>query len=262
MSPGGWRLELVDGILLIRCVPLLAVPSLAHAFSTRVGDGGPCFDMGPARARSRDEESRRERFVRAAGLAGRRPTVLEQMHGDRVVRSAAGPEPAPADGAIWAAGDPRESIPSVRSADCVPILLLAGDGGAAAAVHAGWRGTAAGVVERAVQALSEVGVEREGILAALGPAILGCCYEVGDEVADALSAAGCAAGVTVRSGGRTRADLHRANAAQLLRSGVPADRIHGAPWCTRCRVDLFFSHRRDREGAGRMIACVGAARRP
>ena len=99
-------------------------------------------------------------------------------------------------------------------------------------------------------ALGKAGVEPGELVAALGPAILPCCYEVGPEVLEAV-------GIAARGPGRL--DLHACNRRQLREAGVPEGSIHAAPWCTRCRSDLFFSFRREGGAAGRLMAVIGPA---
>ena len=119
----------------------------------------------------------------------------------------------------------------MRTADCVPLLLADRAARAVAAVHAGWRGVAAGVVGRAVEALTAVGVEPHGLVAAIGPAIGVCCYRVGAEVLRPVAqAAGTGPEAVSRSDDRGfRLDLARAVSFQLERAGVPAAAIHPAP---------------------------------
>ena len=109
--------------------------------------------------------------------------------------------------------------------------------------------------------MADAGVEARDLVVALGPAILGCCYEVGDEVAEALSATcGAPSGFAARArSGRTAVDLHAALRRQLLDAGVPPESILAAPWCTRCRLDMFFSYRAEGPGGGRQLAVVGPA---
>ena len=140
---------------------------------------------------------------------------------------------------------------AVQTADCVPILLFSEAG--VAAVHAGWRGTAAGAAREGVAALTaECGAPPAGMRAILGPAIGACCYEVGGEVAAAF------AGDFVRRGcgGKFRLDLKGANRAQLVDAGVPPDSIDVLPHCTLCGGPELASYRRDGAAAGRMIALV------
>lgn len=196
----------------------------------------------------------------AAGLGAADPVRLRQVHGARVVRADRAAEGEEADGAFWVEGDgPR--VPVVRTADCVPALLAERDGRAVAAVHAGWRGVAAGVVGSAIRELAGAGIDPSRLIAALGPAIGPCCYEVGEEVAQAVEAASGTATTPARAG-RPRLDLRLAVRRQLEERGVPSGSISIAPWCTRCREDLFYSFRRDGHAAGRMLALVGPGGRP
>lgn len=138
---------------------------------------------------------------------------------------------------------------AVRTADCVPVLLAGG--GVVGAVHAGWRGTAAGIVARAVRRFAvEYGVAPGELHAALGPAIGGCCYEVGEEVIAALAGRGVPEALW-RDG--SRADLRVLLRAELVALGVPERRIVLAGGCTACTAELA-SYRRDGEAAGRQLS--------
>jgi len=143
---------------------------------------------------------------------------------------------------------------AVRTADCIPILLVDTRARAVAAVHAGWRGTARSICAKAVAALREhFGSRPEDMLAAVGPGIGPCCYEVGPEVA-----------IQFRDtfperndlNGRAHLDLPEANRRQLLTAGLPAGSICLARLCTCCSCEEFHSWRRDRESSGRMISLV------
>jgi len=178
------------------------------------------------------------------------------VHGGRVVSSVDCGTPPEADASVWLRGDPPDLVPSVRTADCVPLLLADRDGRAVAAVHAGWRGVVAGVVVAAVEALDRRGIVPARLLAAIGPAIGACCYEVGGDVASRVAVA---AGTAPGGEGKVLLDLKGAVREQLVRSGITRDSVRMAPWCTRCRSDLFFSYRRDGGAAGRMMASIGPA---
>jgi YfiH family protein len=257
-----WSLVIREGLTILQASAFAAVDGVAHAFSTRRADDGE-FDVGPATAAGPPWDGRRERLARAAGLGGRRLLAPLQVHGDRAVTAAAfGAEPPAADAVVALRRDERSAAPAVRTADCLPVLLAARDGRAVAAVHAGWRGTAAGVVAAAVRQLAAAGIEPGGLLAALGPAIGPCCYEVGTEVVDAVArAAGVDRAAVSHAEGPERAklDLAAANRLLLERSGLDPAAIETAPWCTRCRPDLFWSWRREGPTAGRMLACIGWA---
>jgi len=237
---GGFEIARAGGLTLVRCTAL-ELPGLAHAFSGR----DVAADAGG-----------RSRFLLAAGLEAGRTVELRQVHGSTVVRAATAAPGADADGALWLRGDPADPAPAVRTADCVPLLLASRDGRASAAIHAGWRGVAAGIVGRALAELARVAVGADRIVAALGPAIGPCCYEVGDEVAEAVGAA-CGGSAGLLDG--RRLDLRAALGRQLEQAGVPPSSIHASGLCTRCREDLFFSHRRDGAAAGRMLSTIGAA---
>ena len=251
MSRDGFRLEDVEGVRIVRCEALEGLPGIAHAFSTRVASGRSDFDLGPGSDPPAEIVARRASFLRAAGMPGASPVVLRQVHGTTLVEDGRSAE---ADGgiAVFAAG--VRVAPAVRSADCVALLLADRQAGAVASVHAGWRGTQAGIARVAVEALAARGVPAERLIAALGPAALPCCYEVGPEVARLFPGFTRPAG-----GGRSTLDLHAANAAQLAAAGIPARAIHRAPWCTRCRNDLFFSVRAEGAGAGRLMAVIGGS---
>jgi len=137
------------------------------------------------------------------------------------------------------------SVVAVKTADCVPILLVDDAHHAVAAVHAGWRGTAAGIAGKAVAAMRERFGSRD-LYAAIGPSIGKCCYEVGPEVSAQFGLEG-----------RTFLDLPEFNRRQLLDSGVTAERIFASNLCTQCKADEFHSFRRDREAAGRLYSFAG-----
>lgn len=143
----------------------------------------------------------------------------------------------------------------------MPLLLADRRGLRVAAVHAGWRGTAARIAARAVAGLAARGQDPRALVAALGPAISGARYEVGPEV---LAAVGASVGLSPErvahpgpGNGRPGIDLRRWVARQLVEAGVPAAAIHVAPWCTRESADLFASWRRQGAAAGRMAAAIG-----
>jgi len=251
VSRDGFRLEDVGGVRIVRCEALEDLRGIAHAFSTRVASGRSDFDLGPAADPPAEIVARREAFVRAAGMPEARPAVLRQVHGTTLVASG---ESAEADGGIAIVAEGLRAAPAVRSADCVTLLIADREGGAVASVHAGWRGTAAGIARVAVETLAARGVPAERLVAALGPAVGPCCYEVGPEVARSFPGFARPAG-----GGRVTLDLHGANAAQLATAGIPARAIHRAPWCTRCRNDLFFSVRAEGRRAGRLMAVIGVS---
>ena len=145
---------------------------------------------------------------------------------------------------------------SVRTADCVPILLADRRGGAVAAVHAGWKGTAAGAAIVAVQSLTKrYGTRPEDVIAAVGPSIGPCCYEVGSDLA-ARFTSHPEATTWFSSGEKPHLDLWRASRDQLARAGVPNSQIHVCALCTFDYPALFHSYRRDGKSAGRLVAVI------
>jgi YfiH family protein len=151
----------------------------------------------------------------------------------------------------------------VKTADCVPILIGDRRGGAAGAVHAGWRGTLSAIVTRALDRMRrEYDTRAADVRVAIGPSARACCYEVGAEVIEAFKARTAYADEILTPTGERHAliDLQRANYNQLIAAGVPPERIHIAPLCTMCRTDLFFSYRRERgqhSGFGRLMSVIG-----
>jgi YfiH family protein len=194
------------------------------------------------------------------GLDCRQLASLRQVHSARVVTCGESGAEADALVAVHAA-----RLLTVRVADCVPLLVADPRTGAVAAVHAGWRGTAERIAPAAVRRMSEMfGSAPEDLVAAIGPSIRPCCYEVGPELADAFRSAGAsesqladwfAAG---RIGRRTRLDLARANRDQLAAAGVPRAQILDSGLCTSCHPRVFHSYRRDKERAGRIVGCIRA----
>jgi polyphenol oxidase len=155
---------------------------------------------------------------------------------------------------------------AVKTADCVPMLLADKKTGAFAAVHAGWRGTSASIVIRAIgQLQSEYGTRPEDLRAAIGPAANNCCYEVGSDVIDRFKELFPQSDhlFTPTRAGHARINLQQANRDQLLVAGVLPDRIHIAPLCTMDRNDLFFSYRREKSvhgRVGRLMSVIGKAK--
>jgi YfiH family protein len=175
-----------------------------------------------------------------------------QVHGARVVPLDALAPGLEADAIV--ATPPRRAV-AVRVADCVPVLLAAPGG--VAAVHAGWRGTAAGIVAASLEALcAATGAPAGSVRAAIGPSVCGRCYVVGDEVVAGVRAAvGDAApdgAWLARDDAATRVDLKAANAAVLRARGV---RVEVLPACTICSPG-FWSHRRDGAAAGRQVGAI------
>ncbi len=255
---------------------LLSGAGIVHGFSLRTGGVSSgafsslnlSVSVGDAEAAVRENL---DRLGEEAGLRGHVATA-HQVHGDRVVDARlrevfASTEPDGGD-------DERRSRDSgplveadallaltdgavgIRVADCVPILIAAE--GAAAAVHSGWRGTRLRIAARAVRALQHAaGADPARMLAAIGPCIGRCCYEVSPELAASFRALfGPDAADDPARGPQPHLDLRYCVEQALALAGIPADRIEQVEGCTSCDTSAFFSHRRDKGRTGRHLAFI------
>lgn len=212
--------------------------------SPRVGDD----------PRAVSENRRRLRSL----LAPLRLVLPRQVHGD-TVRFVSQRSGAPGEADALVTNEVGLAL-SVLTADCVPVLLVAPRSQVAAIVHAGWRGTALAVVRRAIESMiSTYGVDPSAVHAALGPAIGGCCYEVGEDVLGAIQDrhGQLPDGVWRRERERVWLDLRGINAAMLERNGVPAANVTQVGPCTRCAGSELFSHRGAGGPTGRQLSFVG-----
>jgi len=158
----------------------------------------------------------------------------------------------------------REDVAlAVQVADCVPLLLADPRTGAVAATHAGWRGTAANVAGATVARLvRDYGVRPADLIAAIGPSIGACCFQVGPDVRDAFLASSRGASLrpaswfTPDTGDRLRLDIWQANRDQLVDAGLQPERVHVAALCTATHVGHFFSYRREQQATGRMLGVI------
>jgi len=225
-------------------VPALGeIPGLVHGFEQRAPGGGA----------ETHEESRAR--VAEALLGSGRLLLLKQVHGAGVVEA---PWDGTPEGDASVGASPGWLL-GIKTADCLPVLLVDPERRLVGAAHAGWRGTAAGVAARAVEALVAHGSRPEDLLAALGPGIGPCCYEVGDELREAFGPPGAG---FFRPGpnGRPHLDVRAANVRQLQDAGLRPESLYHVADCTRCHADRYHSYRRDGTAAGRMISFVGFAR--
>jgi YfiH family protein len=190
-------------------------------------------------------------YVEEAGFS-RPPVILKQVHGDTILRIDQVPSNIlEADALITN----QDNLPiGVVTADCVPILIEDRKTGAVAAIHAGWRGTAKRIVQKAVDALQrEYHSDPADLVAAIGPAIGACCFEIGPEVAEDLKKLPGGDRCLTRKE-KFYADLKSLIAYQLEEVGVRA--LDQTEHCTRCNEELFYSYRRNGPEAGRMIAAI------
>jgi polyphenol oxidase len=240
-------------------------PEITAFFSTRHGGvSEPPFHELNLSSRDDDPASVAEnmlRVCRSGGLGRCPPALQRQVHGCTVtwVGGEDGPSPGQVrhmDGDALVTRQPRIPV-AVLVADCVPVLLWDPVQGAVAAVHAGWRGTAEQVVLRTLESMADrIGTRPGDVRAAIGPAIGGCCYDVGPEVVQALAEIlpPGAYAVDAEDDAR-RVDLRRANEATLLAAGVTQESISTVGGCTCCGPD-FFSYRRDGPRTGRQMGVI------
>jgi YfiH family protein len=192
----------------------------------------------------------RELFFGSLGIALSALAVPGQVHGARV-RLAAAPGEYPECDALVT--DVPGVYCCVSVADCLPVFLYAPRRRAVAGVHAGWRGTAAGIAAEAVRVMrDELGADPPELRAFIGPGASSCCYAVGEDVASRFPAE-----YLHRGEGAVRVDLKGANAAQLREAGVLPRNIEIHPSCTISESSLFHSHRRDGARSGRMMGVIG-----
>lgn len=225
-------------------------PPGVRALSTLKAAGG----FGP------DEAGNREYLRESAGLPGS-PAWLKQVHGSAV----ADLDDQSLAGALLI-GDAAVTsrlgvVCAIQTADCLPVLLAAGDASAVGAAHAGWRGLAGGVLESCVHALRTRATPGVGIIAWLGPAISAAHFEVGDEVRAAFLAADerAAEAFILNPRGRWQCDLYELARQRLARMGVES--VTGGEHCTYAEPERFYSWRRDTTagrvpGSGRMVSLV------
>jgi len=280
---------------LLHSEKLSTLPWLVHGFSTRLGGvsrayGGGALNLGftPHDSRAAVERNR-ELFLRELHVATRRdrwPLVtLRQIHSDLIYRVDQLPaQPLAADGLVT---DTPGLVLAAQTADCLPVILVDRKRRAAGVFHAGWRGTAKRIIEKGVGEMRKhFGSDPRHLVAAIGPGVRGCCYEVGEEVRTRFEAQfGYASSLfrevkesdpvrekypmlflTARAPGHSELpvklflDLVEANRRQLLDAGVSARNIDVAGPCTACHTDLLFSFRAEKGVTGRMMAA--AAIRP
>lgn len=194
----------------------------------------------------------------AVGLHDFNVISAKQVHGDAILKVSkeTGKQAGIGDGLMT---DAPNLFLGVMAADCVPILFLEPARRVAAAVHAGWRGTAAGIAVRAVARMKEeYRIDPSDLHVAMGPSIGPCCYEVGNEVAAQIAANWREEFKRAwrPDGAKGRLDLKAVNEAQLVATGVPRGQIQPVGPCTACDVKEFFSYRREGK-TGSQLSFVG-----
>jgi YfiH family protein len=219
----------------------LSSAGFAHAFALRALD----FRPGPQR------EANAKRLAEIVGFDASALYQVSQVHGANVVVAEGDPALFSRTEADAIVATRANVAVGVRVADCVPIMVGDRKSGRVAAIHAGWRGVVANVIGAALERL---GAHREGLVAAIGPCIGPCCFEVGADVAKQIANAAPGANVVAREyEDKALIDLRAAVRAQL--AGARVSDIEG---CTRCDAARFFSYRRDGADGGRHVAVIVA----
>jgi hypothetical protein len=255
-----------DGVELPLLASSLLPPGFRHGFTTRAGgvSTGPYASLNLGRSWGDLAADVAENHRRLLAVAGARVMFrVAQVHGTRIVRTrAAGERDAvarlEADGLSTC--EPELAL-SVHVADCTPILMACPRTGACAALHAGWRGTVAGMATAGVRHLvAQYGCRPSELYVALGPCIGACCFEVGPEVVAAFAAAMPAAESDVIvpvTGGKPHIDLRRYQRLELVAAGVPPGHIDASTDCTLCDPrDRFFSYRRSGRATGQLVGFI------
>jgi YfiH family protein len=279
------------GLQILQAPALAKLPWLIHGFSTKPGgvstqDGQKVLNLGFTEwDTSENVLENRRRFQSDLSAAELKLISLKQIHSDVIHLFDAAPAEV-CQGLPAVAGDASITnrpglLLGVQTADCVPILLVDPKKRAVAAIHAGWRGTLARIVVKAIgQMQMQFKSNPADLLAAIGPSIGGCCYEVGTEVATQFLSQFAEAPDwfdEFRTGDEPNPvqwlnmmppghqpppknvllDLRKANRAQLLAAGLRAPNIFVSNLCTACRRDLLFSYRKEGPQSGRLLSVIG-----
>ena len=281
-----WSLRSVHGIQILELAPFKKLSWLVHGFSTRIGGnsvldcGEHVLNLGFAEWDSQDAVQKNRKTFQSALAADDLTLIpLKQFHSAVIRFFQTSPEES-------CKGDASlTNVPGlllgVQTADCVPILLVDPKKRVVAAIHAGWRGSLARIAEKTVgQMRMRFGCKPSDLIAAVGPSIGACCYEVGAELVTKFTSQFADAEEwfdELRTGDEpnplqwlnmmppghqpppknVRLDLRKANRSQLLAAGLADKNIYVSHLCTACHTDLFFSYRREADRSGRLMSVIG-----
>jgi len=264
-----WPLIEVGGLTLIQSPLLNKVDSFVHAFTTRLGGNTPeplnWFNLGrhwPTEDSRQEAMKNRKILCDALGLDSSQLTVPGQQHTTNIFLLKEKEQRGLALPNYDAVATHAPNHPILlHFADCVPVMVVDTKTRCLCVIHAGWRGTAGGIVTKGVQLMkAALGCDPANMVAAVGPAIGACCYETGEDVAEKLL--GTIAYqpahefMVQRKSGKPHPDLKAVNGMQLHEAGVA--NVDITAWCTACRPDLFYSHRQSGGKTGRQgaLACL------
>jgi YfiH family protein len=273
------------GLQVLELEPLREIPWLIHGFSTRFGGASSLGEETVLNLGFRDWDEpknvplNRSCFQSALGATDFSLIALKQIHSDAIYPVNAVPaEPFHGDAAVT---NVSNLLLSIQTADCVPLLLVDPKKRAVAAIHAGWRGTLARIALKTVgRMIQEYGSNPSDLIAAMGPSIGPCCYEVGVELVTRFTAQFADAAeyfdeprtgdepnpiqwLNMKPPGHqpppknVHLDLRKANHSQLVSAGVRPAKIHQSDLCTGCNTNMLFSYRKEGPISGRLLAVVG-----
>ena len=284
-SSSAWTTRASRGLRTLQIPAFSKLPWLIHGFSTRPGGISPLDNEKVLNLGFTDWDTRenvlenRRRLQTAAGAPDLPLVALKQFHSDVIhVFDTAPTDPCSSDASIT---NRPGLLLAIQTADCVPILFVDPKKRAIAAIHAGWRGPLARISAKTIGKMQmHFGTNPRDLLAAIGPSIGGCCYEVGTEVATQFLSQFADAPdyfEEFRTGDEPNPiqwlnmmppghqpppkgillDLRKANRSQLLAAGLRPQNIHAIDLCTACRPDLLFSYRKEGPASGRLMAIIG-----
>jgi YfiH family protein len=278
-----WTTRNSRNLKLLQIPAFSKLPWLIHAFSTRPGGISPAenekvLNLGFTDWDTHENvQENRRRLQKAAGAEGLPLITLKQIHSDVIHVFDSPTDPCSGDASIT---NHPGLLLAIQTADCVPILLVDPKKRAIAAIHAGWRGTLARIATKAIGKMQmHFGTNARDLLAAIGPSIGPCCYEVGTEVATQFLSQFADAPAyfdEFRTGDEPNPiqwlnmmppghqppprgvllDLRKANRSQLLAGGLRPQNIHTIDLCTACNPTLLFSYRKQGPQSGRLMSAI------
>jgi polyphenol oxidase len=280
-----WRLRKTRGLQILELAPFLKLPWLVHGFSTRPGGVSPLESQKVLNLGFMEWDTpenvleNRRLFQSALGATDLELNPLKQIHSD-VIRVFHHSTSDVCKGDASSTNQPGLLL-AIQTADCVPILIVDPKKRAVAAIHAGWRGTLARITQKAVGRMQvEYGSKPADLLAAIGPSIGPCCYEVAADFVTKFTAQFADAAdyfdeprsgeepnplqwLNMKPPGHqpppknVHLDLRKANRSQLVAAGVHTKNTYVSDLCTACHTNLLFSHRREGPLSGRLFSVIG-----
>ena len=261
-----FRFQMSGSVVHLQSELLAQFDFLSHSFCTRLGGVSPdpfsSLNISVKEGDTEDNVSRNREIIAASlGFASEKLILANQVHGDIFY--------VPSDHDFPRGGKFPECdafttkdagfVLGIKTADCVPVLLIDGKKKIISAIHAGWKGTALAIAAKGVREMQrQWGSKAYDIWAAVGPSIGPCCYEVDESIRCEFITAGSKVDPFKPSANKDHwtLDLISANRLQLQNEGVPARQIETADICTCCDGEHFFSYRRDGEQTGRQLSFI------